>query len=117
MQARFSSGGWVCDGRDVPGGCRSGMTDFHQSSVVDSDHSSQNQRFITNSAFAAYTAGNSMQSKVFTITFRCPSTGFDLCEARVKMLKNTLPSSFFVLRPVPSMPIWAGHSENIIYID
>ncbi|CAJ1376741.1 unnamed protein product [Effrenium voratum] len=50
LKSMFSSGGWVCDGRDVPGGCRSGMTDFHQSSV-------------------------------FTITFRCPSTGFDLCEA------------------------------------
>eukprot|EP00439_Symbiodinium_sp_Y106_P029017 s3197_g3.t1 len=50
LKSMFSSGGWVCDGRDVPGGCRSGMTDFHQTSV-------------------------------FTMTFRCPATGFDLCEA------------------------------------
>ena len=50
LKSMFSSGGWVCDGRDVPGGCRSGITDFHQTSV-------------------------------FTMTFRCPSTGFDLCEA------------------------------------
>ena len=50
LKSMFSSAGWVCDGRDVPGGCRMGMTDFHQTSV-------------------------------FTMTFRCPSTGFDLCEA------------------------------------
>lgn len=50
LKSMFSSAGWVCDGRDVPGGCRSGMTDFHQTSV-------------------------------FTMTFRCPATGFDLCEA------------------------------------
>ncbi|CAE8584953.1 unnamed protein product, partial [Polarella glacialis] len=50
LKSMFSNGGWVCDGRDVPGGCRSGMTDFHQTSV-------------------------------YTMTFRCPATGFDLCEA------------------------------------
>merc|ERR1719359_1763224 len=45
----FSSSGWVCDGRDFTGGCRSGQTDFHQTSV-------------------------------YTVTFRCTMSGFDLCE-------------------------------------
>mmetsp|Transcript_145493 Transcript_145493/g.464952 ORF Transcript_145493/g.464952 Transcript_145493/m.464952 type:complete len:848 (+) Transcript_145493:80-2623(+) len=50
LSSTFSSGGWVCDGRDFAGGCRSGVTDFYQTSV-------------------------------YTITFRCTESGFDLCEA------------------------------------
>lgn len=49
LNAMFSSGGWVCDGRDFSGGCRSGMLDFHQTSV-------------------------------YTVTYRCVTCGFDLCE-------------------------------------
>lgn len=33
LKSMFSSSGWVCDGRDFTGGCRSGQTDFHQTSV------------------------------------------------------------------------------------
>jgi len=33
MQSTFSMGGWVCDGRDFTGGCRSGFSDFHQTNV------------------------------------------------------------------------------------
>lgn len=50
LKRMFSSSGWVCDGRDFTGGCRSGQTDFHQSNV-------------------------------YTVTFRCTTSGFDLCEA------------------------------------
>ncbi|CAE7195090.1 hecd-1 [Symbiodinium natans] len=49
LQSMFSSSGWVCDGRDFTGGCRSGQTDFHQTNV-------------------------------YTVTFRCTNSGFDLCE-------------------------------------
>jgi len=49
LKSMFSSSGWVCDGRDFTGGCRSGQTDFHQTSV-------------------------------YTVTFRCTTSGFDLCE-------------------------------------
>jgi len=49
LKSMFSSSGWVCDGRDFTGGCRSGQTDFHQTSV-------------------------------YTVTFRCATSGFDLCE-------------------------------------
>ena len=31
LESTFSGGGWVCDGRDYSGGCRSGMVSFHQS--------------------------------------------------------------------------------------
>ena len=31
LACTFSGGGWVCDGRDYSGGCRSGMVSFHQS--------------------------------------------------------------------------------------
>jgi len=50
LKSMFSSSGWVCDGRDFTGGCRSGQTDFHQTNV-------------------------------YTVTFRCTTSGFDLCEA------------------------------------
>lgn len=33
LRSVFSPGDWVCDGRDYSGGCRSGQTDFHQTSV------------------------------------------------------------------------------------
>jgi hypothetical protein len=49
LKSIFSSSGWVCDGRDFTGGCRSGQTDFHQTNV-------------------------------YTVTFRCTTSGFDLCE-------------------------------------
>eukprot|EP00434_Breviolum_minutum_P005150 symbB.v1.2.004542.t1/scaffold256.1/size249868/13 len=49
LKSMFSSSGWVCDGRDFTGGCRSGQTDFHQTNV-------------------------------YTVTFRCTTSGFDLCE-------------------------------------
>ncbi|CAE8601169.1 unnamed protein product [Polarella glacialis] len=49
LKSMFSSSGWVCDGRDFTGGCRSGQTDFHQTNV-------------------------------YTATFRCTTSGFDLCE-------------------------------------
>lgn len=49
LRSMFSSSGWVCDGRDFTGGCRSGQTDFHQTTV-------------------------------YTVTFRCQTSGFDLCE-------------------------------------
>ncbi|CAE7432067.1 unnamed protein product, partial [Symbiodinium pilosum] len=49
LKSMFSSSGWVCDGRDFTGGCRSGQTDFHQTNV-------------------------------YTVTFRCATSGFDLCE-------------------------------------
>eukprot|EP00930_Biecheleria_cincta_P058698 TRINITY_DN4449_c0_g2_i1.p1 TRINITY_DN4449_c0_g2~~TRINITY_DN4449_c0_g2_i1.p1 ORF type:complete len:2425 (+),score=436.97 TRINITY_DN4449_c0_g2_i1:100-7374(+) len=49
LKSMFSSSGWVCDGRDFTGGCRSGQTDFHQTNV-------------------------------YTVTFRCTQSGFDLCE-------------------------------------
>ncbi|CAD7944556.1 unnamed protein product [Amoebophrya sp. A25] len=32
MNSMYSSNSWVCDGRDFPGGCRSGQTDFNQTS-------------------------------------------------------------------------------------
>ncbi|CAE7433360.1 Ufd4 [Symbiodinium natans] len=32
----FSSGGWVCDGRDFTGGCRGSFTDFHQTTMYTS---------------------------------------------------------------------------------
>ncbi|CAE8724944.1 unnamed protein product, partial [Polarella glacialis] len=49
LKSMFSSSGWVCDGRDFTGGCRSGQTDFHQTNI-------------------------------YTVTFRCATSGFDLCE-------------------------------------
>ncbi|CAE8584064.1 unnamed protein product, partial [Polarella glacialis] len=33
LHRTFSSGGWVCDGREFTGGCRSGFADFHQTNV------------------------------------------------------------------------------------
>eukprot|EP00398_MALV-I-01_sp_L67-1_P000820 gene820-987_t len=49
LTSQFSAFGWVCDGRDFCGGCRSRLTDFHQTNV-------------------------------YTVTFRCQDSGFDLCE-------------------------------------
>ncbi|CAE7206230.1 DJC76 [Symbiodinium sp. KB8] len=36
LQRTFSSGGWVCDGRDFTGGCRASLTDFHQTTMYNS---------------------------------------------------------------------------------
>eukprot|EP00931_Biecheleriopsis_adriatica_P059454 TRINITY_DN35572_c0_g1_i2.p1 TRINITY_DN35572_c0_g1~~TRINITY_DN35572_c0_g1_i2.p1 ORF type:complete len:2564 (+),score=512.69 TRINITY_DN35572_c0_g1_i2:166-7857(+) len=36
LQRTFSSGGWVCDGRDFTGGCRSSFLDFHQTNIYTS---------------------------------------------------------------------------------
>mmetsp|Transcript_89616 Transcript_89616/g.159100 ORF Transcript_89616/g.159100 Transcript_89616/m.159100 type:complete len:2405 (-) Transcript_89616:69-7283(-) len=36
LQRTFSAGGWVCDGRDFSGGCRSSFLDFHQTNVYTS---------------------------------------------------------------------------------
>lgn len=33
LSTLYSPSGWVCDGRDFPGGCRSGQTDFNQTSA------------------------------------------------------------------------------------
>ena len=34
LSTTYSGTGWVCDGRDFPGGCRSGQTDFNQTSAT-----------------------------------------------------------------------------------
>lgn len=33
LSSIYTSSGWVCDGRDFPGGCRSKQVDFHQTSI------------------------------------------------------------------------------------
>eukprot|EP00930_Biecheleria_cincta_P041545 TRINITY_DN2849_c2_g1_i1.p1 TRINITY_DN2849_c2_g1~~TRINITY_DN2849_c2_g1_i1.p1 ORF type:complete len:800 (+),score=158.27 TRINITY_DN2849_c2_g1_i1:104-2503(+) len=89
LKSMFSSGGWVCDGRDVPGGCRSGMTDFHQTSV-------------------------------YTMTFRCTTTGFDLCEACAfdpslgQVTEATVKSDIEALRDPRKTPLACSRLRNVL---